>query len=748
MLGFKRKRTRNIPSETTNNNNSINTGTTTMNANNFINFYTSDMMDDLILDDQGRLNINNNENAILDAGDEEEDEEEDDDLMIFQQHPQLLSQDSSRYKKQRTVSLPQLPHSRLSYTYYLNSNNSNIANSTANINDSSYTHHNSVLGDISSHLHFSNNGSISGSSHRNNNSISSAGSMLITPPIRVQNDDELLHLTGSSSKTLEGNRGVQLKVAHSVSPMTVPSNGMNSNYSGFKQNFKRLLPNSNSHDNDLSQNGMARRGSGGSTNGNYLDRGRGSVKHVLDNVPNDYFKTDKDGHYIYQENDVFGSNGQFIVRELLGQGTFGKVLKCIDTCSPNNKYVAVKVIRAVDRYREAAKTELRVLSTILENDPSGQFQCLLLRDCFDYKNHICLVTDLYGRSVYDFMCSNGIARFPGSHLQAIARQLIRSVCFLHDMGIIHTDLKPENILLVDESYVEYDLPQHVIDSMSNRRRLASKGKRKILTNPEIKIIDFGSAVFHKEYHPPVISTRHYRAPEIVLGLGWSFPCDIWSIACVLIELVIGESLYPIHENLEHMAMMQRINGTPFPTKLIDKMFYKVRHKLGNLPSDLNTTVVRHFNRQSLTLQWPEKNKRGEIVTTEKSMKRVMESCDRLDIYVSRVLKQDFGERLSINWNLFPEKNWSLISSKILWRDDDDISSFDNSRLFPPPYKLDKESFLFWYWFVDLCRKMFEFDPTKRITARNAMDHEWFNLGIFDEGIANFVNSRTAYRNSI
>lgn len=142
------------------------------------------------------------------------------------------------------------------------------------------------------------------------------------------------------------------------------------------------------------------------------------------------FKTDKDGHYVYQENDVFGSGGRFIVKDLLGQGTFGKVLKCIDNkYEPNynngRNYVAVKVIRAVDRYREAAKTELRILQTILENDPQGQFQCLLLRECFDYKNHICLVTDLYGKSIYDFMCSNGIARFPGSHIQAIARQLIR-----------------------------------------------------------------------------------------------------------------------------------------------------------------------------------------------------------------------------------------------------------------------------------------------------------------------------------
>ena len=84
------------------------------------------------------------------------------------------------------------------------------------------------------------------------------------------------------------------------------------------------------------------------------------------------------------------------------------------TGSAQPRYVAVKVIRAIDRYREAAKTELRVLQAIYENDPHGQYQCLILQECFDYKNHICIVTDLLGRSVYDFMCSNGVARFPGA----------------------------------------------------------------------------------------------------------------------------------------------------------------------------------------------------------------------------------------------------------------------------------------------------------------------------------------------
>ena len=556
--------------------------------------------------------------------------EQDDDLIFVKKQPADFhpSPSYSYYpvKKQRTVSLPQLPHVKLNY--FTNNNNNNNNNSYLDDTDKGPT---------------------------------------------TQDDNDLLYLTGSSALTLEGNRKIKLN---------------------------KIQITSTNH----------------TQNTDYVDNS---------------FMTDKDGHYIFQINDCFGPNGdQFKALELLGQGTFGKVLKCLDTLT--NQLVAVKIIRSIDRYREAAKTELRILSTILNNDPTGQFQCLLLKDYFDYKDHICLVTDLYGRSIYDFMCSNGIARFPGSHIQAIARQLIRSTCFLHDLGIIHTDLKPENILLCDESFNEYQLPTDIVDTLSTRRKLASNnGMRKILKNPEIKIIDFGSAVFVNEYHPPVISTRHYRAPEIVLGLGWSYPCDVWSIACILIELVIGESLYPIHENFEHLAMMERINGERIPAKLVEKSFYKYKHKLGNLPQDLNSTVLKHFDRNSYQLVWPEVNKRtGETITPLKSIKRVMNSCDRLDMMVSKILKLDYNNKhFSINWNLTPRQNWNLIKGSL------NSLGYINSQ-----YRVDRETFLFWYWFVDLMRKMFEFDPTKRISAKEALNHEWFNLGILDEGISNFESN--------
>eukprot|EP00803_Ostreobium_quekettii_P004479 evm.model.scf_2131.2 EVM.evm.TU.scf_2131.2 scf_2131:12058-12868(+) len=81
------------------------------------------------------------------------------------------------------------------------------------------------------------------------------------------------------------------------------------------------------------------------------------------------------------------------------------------------------------------------------------------------------------------------------------------------------------------------------------------------------VIDFGSATFEDQYHSGLVSTRHYRAPEVILGLGWSYPCDMWSVGCILVELVTGEALFQTHENLEHMAMMEKVLG-PIPEKMI------------------------------------------------------------------------------------------------------------------------------------------------------------------------------------
>lgn len=175
-------------------------------------------------------------------------------------------------------------------------------------------------------------------------------------------------------------------------------------------------------------------------------------------------------------------------------------------------------------------------------------KCIHLTETFDHKNHVCIVFELLGSSVFDFLKSNDFIPFPIAHIQDFAKQLLTSVACasitpsssllkrtmlisslrrsdLHRMRLVHTDLKPENILLADSS--SKLMPGKVRISLRISVRAATdfclslkrpgQMKRRVLENTDIRLIDFGSATFEEEYHSTVVSTRHYRAPEIILG---------------------------------------------------------------------------------------------------------------------------------------------------------------------------------------------------------------------------------------
>merc|ERR1712203_1001371 len=55
---------------------------------------------------------------------------------------------------------------------------------------------------------------------------------------------------------------------------------------------------------------------------------------------------------------------------------------------------------------------------------------------------------------------------------------------------------------------------------------------------QIKLIDFGNATYELEHHSSIINTRQYRAPEVILALGWDERSDLWSTGCILMEQAI------------------------------------------------------------------------------------------------------------------------------------------------------------------------------------------------------------------
>ncbi|KAK4402462.1 Serine/threonine-protein kinase AFC2 [Sesamum angolense] len=141
---------------------------------------------------------------------------------------------------------------------------------------------------------------------------------------------------------------------------------------------------------------------------------------------------------------------------------------------------------------------------------------------------------------------------------------VKIVRVMHDLHLIHTDLKPENILLVSSEYLK--VPDYKVSAKSPKD---SSYYKRIPKSSAIKVIDFGSTTYDRQDQSYIVSTRHYRAPEVILGLGWSYPCDIWSVGCILVELCSGEALFQTHENLEHLAMMEKVLG-PLPQHMLKK----------------------------------------------------------------------------------------------------------------------------------------------------------------------------------
>lgn len=138
------------------------------------------------------------------------------------------------------------------------------------------------------------------------------------------------------------------------------------------------------------------------------------------------------------------------IMRTMGEGTFGRVVECWDR--KQGDYVAIKIIRSVPKYRDAAMLELQALSTLAANDPNHTFPIVRLSEWFDYRDHVCMVFARLGPSIYDCLRLNHYKPFPIDMVKSFMHQLLQAVSFMHRCLLIHTDLKPENVLFIDKEF--------------------------------------------------------------------------------------------------------------------------------------------------------------------------------------------------------------------------------------------------------------------------------------------------------
>eukprot|EP01056_Protomagalhaensia_sp_Gyna25_P003538 Protomagalhaensia_sp_Gyna_25__3537@NODE_317_length_3909_cov_32_619380_g247_i0_p2_GENE_NODE_317_length_3909_cov_32_619380_g247_i0NODE_317_length_3909_cov_32_619380_g247_i0_p2_ORF_typecomplete_len605_score82_84Pkinase/PF00069_25/3_4e47Pkinase_Tyr/PF07714_17/6_4e22Pkinase_fungal/PF17667_1/2_3e05Kinaselike/PF14531_6/86Kinaselike/PF14531_6/0_0007_NODE_317_length_3909_cov_32_619380_g247_i020213835 len=308
------------------------------------------------------------------------------------------------------------------------------------------------------------------------------------------------------------------------------------------------------------------------------------------------------------------------VLDQLGEGTFGRVLLCWD--SQLQKEVAAKVLRATTSCGEAALCEAAILRDIMARDPGGDSGIIQIYDCFELPGgHVCLEMERLGTALYDFLLDNAFRPFLMRDIQTIARDCLKALSFLRLVAITHTDLKPENILLVTD---EVDYYEREVDEYTTTLTLvypervnrASEAERKSFfkrpRSAHVKVVDFGSAAYDDEDHSSLINTRQYRAPEVILDIGWEPSSDLWSLGCILVELYTGQLLFQTHEHFEHLAMMERVIGR-IPQHML-KMAY-----------DGKTQGAKYTNADGI-LTWPPSG------TSESNIKLV-DSLERLEGHI-------------------------------------------------------------------------------------------------------------------
>ena len=141
---------------------------------------------------------------------------------------------------------------------------------------------------------------------------------------------------------------------------------------------------------------------------------------------NNYGFDDERGDYKIVINDHIAF--RYEILEVLGQGSFGQVVKVID--HKYKKELALKIIRNKKKFEYQAKVEIKVLKEIKDKDVKDKSNIIKLISSFEFRKHICLTFELYSINLYELIRSNDYNGFSLDIIRRFAIQILQGLRFL------------------------------------------------------------------------------------------------------------------------------------------------------------------------------------------------------------------------------------------------------------------------------------------------------------------------------
>ncbi|XP_047122580.1 mitogen-activated protein kinase 14 isoform X1 [Hydra vulgaris] len=222
---------------------------------------------------------------------------------------------------------------------------------------------------------------------------------------------------------------------------------------------------------------------------------------------------------------------------VIGAGAYGQVCSATDTHT--GMQVAIKklsrpfqsVLHAKRAYRE-----ILLLQHMCHENVINLLDTFTPQQTIDEFQDVYLVTCLMDGDLKDII---KIQSLTDDHVQFLIYQILRGLKYIHSAGIIHRDLKPGNIGVNE--------------------------------NNDLKILDFGLARICEDSMTSYVATRWYRAPEIILNrTQYNSQADIWSVGCIMAELITGRTLFPGDNEIDQITMIMELVGKP-NDDFLDKM---------------------------------------------------------------------------------------------------------------------------------------------------------------------------------